>query len=239
MLPVAELASRLGLGEGGLEAALGRLVAAGSIVVARTRPPLLVHASAVAAAREGAAAILRAAAGTGVPLAEFATRALPDSGERLRDFFLADFRRAGVVRETAGRVFAAGAAPLEDALAARVAEFYRRAGLAAPSPGETAAALGADPRVVEGVVRFLVDGKRLARVGGKWVLHREVLDEIVASLRGWGVEGFDVAAFKERFGLTRKLAIPIMEWLDSERVTRREGERRRLVRPRPGSTPGA
>jgi selenocysteine-specific elongation factor len=85
----------------------------------------------------------------------------------------------------------------------------------------------------------LVDGKRLARVGGKWVVHREVLDEIVASLRAWGVESFDVAAFKERFGLTRKLAIPILEWLDSERVTRREGDRRRLARPRPGSTPGA
>ena len=123
--------------------------------------------------------------------------------------------------------------------AGQVAEFYRRAGLEAPSPGEAAAALGADPKVVKGVVRFLVDGKRLARVGGKWVLHREVLDEIVVSLRGWGVEGFDVAAFKERFGLTRKLAIPILEWLDSERVTRREGERRRLVRPRSGTTPGA
>ncbi|MDD5562179.1 MAG: selenocysteine-specific translation elongation factor [Thermoanaerobaculaceae bacterium] len=235
----AELAARLGLREGGLEAALGRLVAAGAIVVARTRPPLLVHAGAAAAARERAAEVLRVAAGTGVPLAEFVARALPDSGERLREFFLADFRRAGVVRESAGRVFAAGAAPLEDALAAQVAEVYRRAGLAAPSPGEAAAALGADPKVVEGIVRFLVDGKRLARVGGKWVLHRQVLDEIVASLRGWGVEGFDVAAFKERFGLTRKLAIPILEWLDSERVTRREGERRRLVRPRPGTTPGA
>ena len=65
------------------------------------------------------------------------------------------------------------------------------------------------------------------------------LDGIVASLRGWGVESFDVAAFKERFGLTRKLAIPILEWLDSERVTRREGDRRRLARPRPGPTPAA
>jgi len=87
-------------------------------------------------------------------------------------------------------------------------------------------------------VRFLVDQKRLARVGGKWVLHRQVLDEVVSSLRGWGVESFDVAAFKDRFGLTRKLAIPILEWLDSERVTRREGDRRRVVRPRVGTTPG-
>ncbi len=229
----AELAARLGVREAGLEAALGRLITAGTVVVARPRPVLLVHADAVAATRTRAAAIVREAGATGVPLAEFTARALPDGGERLREFFLADVRRAGVLREVAGRVFAADAAPLEDALAARVAELYRRAGLEAPSPGEAAAALAADPKTVEGVVRFLVDGKRLARVGGKWIVHREALDGITASLREWGVESFDVPAFKERFGLTRKLAIPILEWLDSERVTRREGERRRLLRPRP------
>jgi selenocysteine-specific elongation factor len=36
----------------------------------------------------------------------------------------------------------------------------------------------------------------------------------------------DVAAFKERFGLSRKYAIPLLEWLDRERVTRRVGDAR-------------
>ena len=136
-------------------------------------------------------------------------------------------------------MLSADAAPLEDALAGRVVEFYRRAGFAAPSPEEAARALGAEPRVVQGLVRFLVDQKRLARVGGKWVLHRQALDEVVASLRGWGVEGFDVSEFKTRFGLTRKLAIPVLEWLDSERVTRREGDRRRLCGRAGETSPGA
>ena len=39
----------------------------------------------------------------------------------------------------------------------------------------------------------------------------------------------DVAAFKERFGLSRKFAIPLLEWLDRERVTRRMGDRRVLI----------
>jgi len=91
--------------------------------------------------------------------------------------------------------------------------------------------------VVQGVVRFLVDQKRLARVGGKWVMHRELLDEVAASVQAWGVENFEVGAFKERFALTRKLAIPVLEWLDSQRVTRREGDRRRILRRRPGTPP--
>jgi hypothetical protein len=33
----------------------------------------------------------------------------------------------------------------------------------------------------------------------------------------------DVAAFKERYGITRKYAIPLLEYLDRERVTRRVG----------------
>ena len=36
----------------------------------------------------------------------------------------------------------------------------------------------------------------------------------------------DVGRFKERFGVTRKFAIPLLEYLDRERVTRRMGESR-------------
>jgi selenocysteine-specific elongation factor len=36
----------------------------------------------------------------------------------------------------------------------------------------------------------------------------------------------DVAAFKERYGVSRKYAIPLLEWLDRERVTRRTGDAR-------------
>jgi selenocysteine-specific elongation factor len=36
----------------------------------------------------------------------------------------------------------------------------------------------------------------------------------------------DVFAFKERYGITRKYAIPLLEYLDRERITRRVGESR-------------
>ena len=41
----------------------------------------------------------------------------------------------------------------------------------------------------------------------------------------------EVGWFKERYGLTRKAAIPLLEWLDRARVTRRQGDARRLVVP--------
>jgi selenocysteine-specific elongation factor len=39
-----------------------------------------------------------------------------------------------------------------------------------------------------------------------------------------------VGDFKDEFGLSRKLAIPILEWLDSQRVTVRQGNVRRILR---------
>jgi selenocysteine-specific elongation factor len=36
----------------------------------------------------------------------------------------------------------------------------------------------------------------------------------------------DVGAFKETFGVSRKYAIPLLEYLDRERITRRVGESR-------------
>jgi selenocysteine-specific elongation factor len=39
----------------------------------------------------------------------------------------------------------------------------------------------------------------------------------------------DVAQFKEMTGVTRKYAIPLLEYLDRERVTRRVGDAREIL----------
>jgi selenocysteine-specific elongation factor len=39
----------------------------------------------------------------------------------------------------------------------------------------------------------------------------------------------DVPAFKEMTGVTRKYAIPLLEYLDRERVTRRQGDERIIL----------
>jgi selenocysteine-specific elongation factor len=63
------------------------------------------------------------------------------------------------------------------------------------------------------------------------LISRHAVEDLVARLRASGKPGFDIAEFKEMFGLTRKLAIPLLEHLDGEKVTRRVGDRREIVRP--------
>jgi selenocysteine-specific elongation factor len=61
-------------------------------------------------------------------------------------------------------------------------------------------------------------------------VHSAVLDEVVRRVQARIADTMSVADFKDEFGLTRKLAIPVLEWLDSNRVTVRQGDVRRIVR---------
>jgi selenocysteine-specific elongation factor len=117
-----------------------------------------------------------------------------------------------------------------EALTRKVEALYRETGFDAPSPAEAAERLAAKPATVEGICRFLLQRHRLVRLEGKFLIHRAVMDEVARKVREWDVEDFAVGEFKQRFGLTRKLAIPILEWLDSERITVRHGNRRKIIR---------
>ena len=52
---------------------------------------------------------------------------------------------------------------------------------------------------------------------------------MIARLRASGKASLDVGEFKEMFGLTRRLAIPLLEHLDASKVTRRVGDRREIL----------
>ena len=54
-------------------------------------------------------------------------------------------------------------------------------------------------------------------------------NEVAARLRASGKATLDVGEFKEMFGLTRRLAIPLLEHLDATKVTRRVGDRREVI----------
>jgi selenocysteine-specific elongation factor len=59
------------------------------------------------------------------------------------------------------------------------------------------------------------------------LFHTDALARLKADVRGLSTNArVDVSAFKERYGITRKFAIPLLEYLDRERVTRRVGDSR-------------
>jgi selenocysteine-specific elongation factor len=83
--------------------------------------------------------------------------------------------------------------------------------------------------VVEGLIGHLVKKGELTRLPGGWIVATASVDTAVDRLRASGMKSLDVAQFKEMFGLTRRLAIPLLEYLDGAKVTRRVGDRREVV----------
>jgi selenocysteine-specific elongation factor len=106
----------------------------------------------------------------------------------------------------------------------------RRAGLAGLDLLALPAGVLGDPRVIDRVARLLLEEGALLRVGG-FVVHREPLDALKQEVRHRWPPGsrLDVAGFKDLTGLTRKFVIPLLEFLDRERVTRRSGNERLVL----------
>jgi len=234
-----DLAGRLGVLTEAVEAPLGRLLTNRGITCIGSRPARFVTASRLEKLAESARAELdRRLAGeevsAGIPARDFAAALLPKRALQLSDAYLEELRCRGAIELSQGRVVPPGSehhmtAAGED-LTRRVEALYRGAGVDSPSPQETADRLDARAATVEGICRFLVTRGRLVRLEGKLLVHRAVLDEVAREVRSWDADTFGVGEFKDRFGVSRKFAIPILEWLDSERVTVRQGNQRKIIR---------
>ena len=106
---------------------------------------------------------------------------------------------------------------------------FREAGLAPPDLTSAAAAANVTATVADRMSKLLIRQKTLVKVE-TLLFHAESLDQLkqdVRALKGQGSAArVDVAGFKERYGISRKYAIPLLEWLDRERITRRTGDSR-------------
>jgi selenocysteine-specific elongation factor len=103
----------------------------------------------------------------------------------------------------------------------------RLAGLEVAALAET---LGRDRRLVERVGRVLLAEGTLVRVG-EALVGRACLEAFKEEVRRFHPPGsrLEVGAVKDMTGLTRKHVIPLLEYLDRERVTRRAGAARHVI----------
>ncbi|HXT70084.1 MAG TPA: selenocysteine-specific translation elongation factor [Vicinamibacterales bacterium] len=122
------------------------------------------------------------------------------------------------------------ASTAEQELHGRLEHVLRDGALSPPDAAELAVLLGVRTQDVDRAIQWLLREKRIIRTGGL-LFHQDALGALKSAVRSQRVGQaadarvtFDVPTFKSRFGLTRKHAIPLLEWLDRERVTRRAGD---------------
>lgn len=117
-----------------------------------------------------------------------------------------------------------------DLLMTTVIQAYESAGLASPTTPELALRLSVKEAEIRRVVTLLQRDKTIVRMGSDDLfIHAgplRQLSEQMAALRGTFI---DVARFKQITGLSRKYAIPLLEYLDRQRITRKQGDQRLVL----------
>jgi len=112
-----------------------------------------------------------------------------------------------------------------------IEQAFASAGLKVPSLKEVLAGLKVDKLRAQKIVTLLLRDKILVKISEELVFHQSALLDLrhkIAALKA-SAPKIDVARFKDMTGVSRKYAIPLLEYLDRERVTRRVGDERIIL----------
>jgi selenocysteine-specific elongation factor len=167
---------------------------------------------------------------TGVSRQDLRSREMPGAPAFLLDALLTDARDLVVEGEMVrSRGHAVVLAEDEEQARTAIERAFQAAGLAVPALGDVLAASGVEARRARSLLEILLRQKKLIRVGEDLVFHHSALEQLRHTLAERRGTRFQVGAFKEWTGVSRKYAIPLLEFLDRERVTRREGDGRLVL----------
>ena len=113
----------------------------------------------------------------------------------------------------------------------KIEEAFVSAGLKVPALQEVIAGLKVDKVRAQKIVTLLLREKILIKVSDELVFHCSALEQLRRQMAAHKMKSpkIDVATFKELTGVTRKYAIPLLEYLDRERITSRVGDSREIL----------
>ncbi|HJS98763.1 MAG TPA: selenocysteine-specific translation elongation factor [Terriglobales bacterium] len=120
----------------------------------------------------------------------------------------------------------------EEAQSKRVIEqAFFGAGLKVPALKDVLAGLRVDKATAQKIVTLLLRDKVLVKISDDLVFHHSALEELRQRVSAYKAKSakIGVAEFKDLTGVSRKYAIPLLEYLDRERVTRRVGDHREIL----------
>jgi len=114
---------------------------------------------------------------------------------------------------------------------AQIERAFADAGLKVPLLKDVLASLPVDKVRAQKIVTLLLRDRVLVKLSDELVFHRDALATLRSQIAAQKTKTpkLNVGNFKDLFGITRKYAIPLLEYLDRERVTRRVGDERIIL----------
>jgi selenocysteine-specific elongation factor len=112
-----------------------------------------------------------------------------------------------------------------------IEQAFASAGLQVPALYTVLAGLKVDKARAQKIVTLLLRDKVLVKFSDDLVFHQSALQQLRKQIAAYRVKSakIDVGKFKEMTGVSRKYAIPLLEYLDRERVTKRVGDERVIL----------
>jgi selenocysteine-specific elongation factor len=157
--------------------------------------------------------------------------------ERVFAHLLGALEGEGIVRTDRDKVRLAShevrLTPEQQKVVGRLEQDYLGAAAAPPSPEEALGRVGLAGDEEHELFQLLVEARKLVRVKESLYFHAHALDAIQDKLVTMLRERKEIGPgdIKDLLGISRKYAIPLLEFFDSRRVTTRVGERRVLRGP--------
>ncbi len=163
----------------------------------------------------------------GMPRQELRSRELPGAPPFLLDAMIE--RASGIVSEGDLVRLATHQVVLkedEEQASYAIENAFLETGLSVPPPYEVLAKSGVEPARARSLLEILIRQGRLMRIADDLVFHHSAIESLRERLAPHKGQRLSVAQFKELAGISRKYAIPLLEYLDRVRVTRRDGDAR-------------
>ncbi len=231
------ISSLTGLNVSKVQKILGELDCVLSVSV---EPPLFVTRSAVNLLKEKICRHLRGhhqsrPLSLGFPREELKERFLLRGSNSYFQFLLNIWQQEEAIEFCGGNVALHGSqvnlTPDQEETKTRILELIEHSGLNTPTLDEISANFGERKAEARDILFYLIERGEIVRISGDMVLLPSQLISLENRLRSKFPSGtaFTVSAFKELFSVSRKYAIPLLELLDRNKVTRRAGDSRIVV----------
>jgi selenocysteine-specific elongation factor len=171
----------------------------------------------------------------GMPKEELRAKVFRHTNQAMMDILFDSLRSEGKIGVLRENITLAGykieLSPEDEKIKNELEKLFIQGALAPPETEDAFKKCKGERKKVETIFNLLIDQGVLIKISSSYIIHSTVLEELKTKLKDFAAkkEKINVSEFKELTNTTRKYAIPLLEYLDRQKITRRSGDERVIL----------
>lgn len=171
----------------------------------------------------------------GMPKEELRAKVFKRSNQVMMDIVLASLKSEEKISILRENITLAGykieLSPEDEKIKNELEKLFIQGMLASPEIEDAFNKCKGERKKVETIFNLLIDQGVLIKISSSYIIHSTVLEQLKTKLKDFVAkkEKINVSEFKELTNTTRKYAIPLLEYLDRQKITRRADDERVIL----------